>query len=185
MRVFVEPRAAGSAALPGDAGEAAAETHAKALAQAEAEEAAALKESIVARHREDEAAVLRAKAQRAVTVVGVAALLATIGIPGAMQTALQAQFDSAGVDDDALANVIDIVNDDPEGEGQFALDEMVATVGLRGGAEAKIRAKLLKKNTDGGGGRGGGNVIKGGRKAKRGVSLFYLPLHLMRILLTI
>ena len=171
VRTFADPGAERAAAVLGDAtaAAAAAAAAAKAQAKAQAKEAAALKESIVARQREAEAAALRAKAKRAVAVVSVAALLGAIGLPGAMQSALEAQFDSAGVDDAALAHVINLLNDDPEGEGEFALDEMIEAVGLRGGAAAKVRAKLLKKKGGGGGAQGKGecNGGRGGKQTKQ------------------
>ena len=93
------------------------------------------------------------------------------------------KFASAGVDDEALANLVDHIEDSIDGGGgssdddsdgaggQSLLETMIAKVGARGGAAVKLRKAFVKGGPKPGGagagaGRGGGRG--GGRGAGAG-----------------
>ena len=87
-----------------------------------------------------------------------------------------AAFESAGYDDARLADIAELIDMDMEeggdaiagGEGAAAVEELIATVGVKGGSAVKLRRRLLDPAGGKGGGRGDGRGSKGGGRAKGG-----------------
>lgn len=103
------------------------------------------------------------KAKNGVRVLSVATLLNKLDLEHYTDG-----FAAAGIDDDALAEIIAIINDDPE-VGAVEVDRLIDEVGVRGGAAVKIRRALSKPDKHGksGGGRGDGAVKGRGNKLSK------------------
>eukprot|EP01043_Picozoa_sp_COSAG02_P009753 COSAG02_NODE_334_length_24367_cov_6.715634_20_plen_636_part_00 len=103
------------------------------------------------------------EAKNGVRVLSVAALLKKLDLEHYAD-----EFAATGIDDDALAEMIAIINDDPE-EGALEVGRLVDEVGVRGGAAVKIRRALSKPEEHGksGGGAGGGSVKGRGKKLSK------------------
>jgi hypothetical protein len=141
---------------------AAARAEAKAQ-QAEAAEQEAAKARLAALRLVAEAdeRARQGDAKDGVRVVTVTALLGKLDLEHYAEG-----FANAGIDDDTLAEVIAIVNDDSE-EGAVEVDKLIADAGVRGGAAVKVR-RALSKQAAGGDGEGGRGTGSGGGGKGRG-----------------
>ena len=137
-----------------------------------AAETAELKRTTMARVAAAERSEAEARSAAGVTgsLRGVARLLAELDLDK-----YASAFEAAGVDDERLAEIATLVDEDREGEaegcgssgdGAAAIDELIASVGIKGGSAVKLKRRLLDPNAGrrGGTAKGAGAKGSGGRK---------------------
>jgi len=133
-------------------------------AKAAEEQAKQAKAAALRLAKEGEQAGAKSRSQKGVRVQTVSKLLKSLEIEHYAEG-----FEAAGIDDAALAEIIDIVNEDAA-EGAEEVEKMISEAGVRGGAAVKLRRALAPpqkaRGGDGGGDGGGGG--RGGGRARGG-----------------